>query len=320
MNRLFHYLLLLLLIVGCRQTDDAHDDHDHNHGNAGGTLALPELAEIELDGRKLNVVATTSIIGDVVANVGGDMLELSVLIGRNQDSHSYELTPQDFVALENADVIFVNGWDLEEQLAEIVEENFAAKGVAISAEITPRTFDSQAADPHVWFSIHNAEQWAENAATVLTQLDPTNGATYAANLETYLAQLTELEEEIEELLTELPTDKRKLVTNHDAFGYFADEYGFEVVGTVIPSFSSSAEPSASDLAELANLMEAEEVCTVFAETSRSDDLARTVSAELTHCDSVQVLQLYTGSIGDGAADSYIGLYRENVKTIVEGLR
>jgi ABC-type Zn uptake system ZnuABC Zn-binding protein ZnuA len=308
---------LLLLLSACRgvQVGD-----DHAHSGAGGVLTLPAFQPVDLDGRSLKAVATTSIIGDVLANIGGREIELTVLIGRNKDTHSYEPTPQDFVALEEADVIFLNGWNLEEQLAEVVAANFAQKAVAISADITPRQLDNGSVDPHVWFAIDNVMQWAQNGRQILSQLDPENESTYTANLTTYLAQLTTTEQEVDALLAQLPVEKRKLVTNHAAFGYFADTYGFDVIGTIIPSLSSSAEPSASDLADLVGVMEREGVCTLFAETSQSDALARTVSAELSTCPNVQLLPLYTESTGDGDAASYIGMFRANVETIVNGLR
>jgi len=123
-------------------------------------------------------------------------------------------------------------------------------------------------------------------------------------------------------LEQIPSESRILVTNHDSFSYFADEYGFEILGTVIPAASTLAEPSAADLAGLITEMEEHGVCTIFAETSVSDTLAQTVAGELEGCDEVKVLLLYTEAIGSagGGADSYIGMFRANVDAIVQGLR
>ncbi len=327
-NILWVFLPLLLLLGACTQESEPHSEDEHVHHGTGGTLELPEFQAIELNGRKLKVVATTSIIGDVVEHVGGEAIDLVVLIDPDQDTHSYEPTPQDFVALEEADVIFLNGWHLEEQLAEAVEASFAEKEVAISAEITPLQLANGSTDPHVWFDIHNVEQWSNNTAQILSQLDPANETIYTENLAGYLGRLEFLEQAVDHKLTELPAEKRKLVTNHAAFNYFAEEYDFEVVGTVIPSFSSSAEPAASDLADLVMAMEREGVCTLFAETTQNNDLAGVISAEISHCDQVQVLSLYTESIPDGEAlyvgdedkFGYIGMIHANVETIVEGLR
>jgi copper(I)-binding protein len=177
------------------------------------------------------------------------------------------------------------------------------------------------ADPHVWFSVGNVEQWVRNAQRVLSELDPANSATYEENAAAYLAELASLADYADTQMALVPESNRFLVTNHDSFGYLADDYGFTVLGTVIPVASTLAEPSASDLASLIEEMEAHGVCTLFIETTVSDTLARTVAAEVSGCDQVRVLQLYTGALGpDGSgADSYIGMFRFNVDTIVQGL-
>lgn len=349
-------LLLCLILAACGSEADSHDhgshadEDEHAHENEGGDLVLPELDAIALDGRMLRVVATTNIIGDVISNIGSDQIELTVLMTQGEDPHSYESTPQDLVAMEKADIIFVNGWDLEERLAADIEENFSSKMVAISAGVEPLDFDNSehghedeehedeehadedeehadeddhghsGADPHVWFDVHNVERWAENTAEVLSEADPANAEAYQASLGAYIKQLEALESEIETMLEELPAESRKLVTNHDALGYFAKAHNFEVVGTVLPALSTNADPSAGELAELIEIMEHEGVCTVFGETTSSNELAETVAAELDSCNTVQVLTIYTGSLGDGEANSYIGMFRSNVQTILEGLQ
>jgi ABC-type Zn uptake system ZnuABC Zn-binding protein ZnuA len=288
-----------------------------------------------LNGEPLRVVATTSLIGDVVAQVGGDAIDLTVLIEPGQDSHSYEPAVQDLTAVSSADVIFINGWNLEEGLVDDLENiGEGALVVPISANIAPLAFgedeeheegeehededehEHSGADPHVWFSVHSVEQWAENVEHVLSDLDPTNAETYEANATAYMAELEELEAYAEAQLATIPTEKRFLVTNHDAFGYFAEEYDFTILGTVIPSLSTVAEPSAGDLADLIAEMEEHNVCIIFTETTVNDTLAQTVASEMTGCDDVQVLKLYTESVG---AEGYIGMFRANVDTIVSGL-
>ncbi len=177
------------------------------------------------------------------------------------------------------------------------------------------------ADPHVWFSIHNVEQWVENVAHVLSDLDPANAVVFEANATAYAEALEELEAYAEAQLETIPAENRFLVTNHDAFGYFAEEYGFTVLGTVIPSMSTLAEPSATDLTELIAAMAEYSVCTIFTETTVNDALAQTVAGELSGCDEVQVLPLYTGAIGPegSGADSYIDMFRANVDAIAAGL-
>lgn len=328
--------------------EDAHDG-EHDHEAKAGMLILPELNAAELDGERLRVVATTSIIGDVVAQVGGDAIDLTVLMKPGQDPHSYQPVARDLTAVANAHVIFVNGWDLEERLTNDMETiGEDALVVPISANIQPLAFaegddeheeDEEAeheeegaheegehahsgADPHVWFSIHNIEQWVENVGHVLSELDPANAAEYERNAAAYRAELAELEEYAETQLKQIPEGNRFLVTNHDALGYFAQEYDFTILGTVIPSVSTMSEPSARNLADLIATMKEYNICTIFTETMVNDTLAQTVAGELSGCDGVQVLKLYTDAIGpeDSGADSYIGMFRANVEAIVAGLR
>ena len=333
----------LWLAAGCTSADEPAADQpassqptEQSQPDAAAleVLALPALQAIALDGRPLRAVTTTSIIGDVVAQVGGDAIELTTLMGAGQNPHSYQPAAKDLTVVSQADVIFVNGWDLEEALVddlEAISEN--AVIVPVSARIEPLPFrspqsqgrgghESGGADPHVWFSVHNVEQWVQNIETTLSALDPAHAETYQANAAAYLTELAALDEYAKAQLDAIPPEKRVLVTNHGALGYFARDYGFEVLGTVIPGMSTLAEPSASDLAHLIATMQEHGVCTIFTETTVSDTLAQTVASELSGCDEVKVLPLYTGAVGPpgSGADSYIGMFRANVDTIVAGLK
>lgn len=328
----------LLFLAGCSSPGPAPQTQPTASTPTGGQasrlemLTLPPLKALELDGRPLRVVATTSIIGDVVSQVGGDAIALTTLMGPGQNPHSYEPAAKDLAAVSQADVIFVNGWDLEESLVanlKAIGEN--AVIAPVSANIEPMPFVEANAeggeegvrpDPHTWFSVRNVEQWVKNIEQVLSALDPAHAETYAANAETYLAQLAELDAYARTKLAGIPPEKRVLVTNHGSFGYFARDYDFKILGTVIPGMSTLAEPSASDLADLVATMEAHGICTIFTETTVSDTLAQTVASELSGCDEVKVLPLYTGSVGPpgSGADSYIGMFRANVDTIAEGLK
>ncbi|MCB8979832.1 MAG: zinc ABC transporter substrate-binding protein [Ardenticatenaceae bacterium] len=337
-------VLFGFILAGCsaNPSDDGAatpDDQSTDEANSEDMpemLLLPDLAAAELNGRLLRVVATTSIIGDVVAQVGGDAIDLTVLMGPGQDPHSYEPAARDLTAVAEANIIFVNGWNLEEGLVDaLVNIGSESTIVPISANITPLAFaegeheeenedehDHGSADPHVWFSVPNVEQWVDNVVQVLSELDLANETVYASNAATYLAELQELETYAETQLATIPAENRFLVTNHDAFGYFAETYGFTILGTVIPSLSTVAEPSATDLTDLVSSMAAHNVCTLFTEATVNDTLAQTVAGELDSCDTVQVLKLYTGAIGPegSGADSYIGMFRANVDTVVTGLR
>jgi ABC-type Zn uptake system ZnuABC Zn-binding protein ZnuA len=237
--------------------------------------------------------------------------------------------------VSEADVIFVNGWDLEEGLVDdlaIIAGNTPI--VAVGANIEPLYFGSDGekpaerenqkrgqVDPHTWLAVPNVVQWVENITAILSDLDPDSALIFERNAQAYRLELEEADAYVRQQAERLPVEKRVLVTNHDAFNYFAEEYGFSIVGTIIPALSTLAEPSARDLADLVKVMEVESVCTIFSENTIGDDLAQTVAAELQACEEVFVLPLYSGSIGGAGSGvyGYTEFIRANVDTIVEGL-
>jgi ABC-type Zn uptake system ZnuABC Zn-binding protein ZnuA len=337
MSKSVRYILVILAALafiasGCGSENG--QDHE-NEPVMGAVLALPAMSPAQLGGAPLKVVATTSMIGDVIAQVGGSTIELTTLMGPGQDPHSYEPTPRDMAAVAQADVVFVNGWDLEEALARDLNEIIEGMSVVpISAGIEPIEFGEtheededdehghQNIDPHVWFSVQNVKRWTENAEQVLTALDPAHADAYHGNADAYLAKLDELDAYAQAQLASIPEERRFLVTNHRSLDYMARDYGLRIVGTVVPAASTMAEPSASDLVALIEIMEKQGICSLYTETTISDRLAQTVADELEGCAQVRVLKLYTGAIGltGSGADSYVGMYRHNVDTIVDGLR
>lgn len=348
--------LLATTIAGCRAgapgvaaTSEAHDHEDTTIQATGAgdlnPLTLPALSPAALDGRPLRVVATTSIIGDVVGRVGGDAIELTTLMQPGQDPHSYQPVASDLTHVARADLVFVNGWDLEEGLLRaLTDVSESAVFVPISAGIAPLPFgeheadsgeeatveghsdteghEHEGADPHVWQSVPNVMQWVENAVSTLSAMDPANAATYRANADAYLAALEQLDAAVREQVATIPPERRVLVTNHDTLGHFAHEYGFDVIGTVIPGASTLSEPTAGDLAALIRVMRTENVCALFTETTVSDRAGAAIGGELTQCDEVRVVKLFTDALGPpgSGADSYIGMMRTNVEAIVAALR
>ncbi len=343
----------LLILPGCTKASTPAATTEHNkHETTGDVLTLPAFKALTRNGEPLQVVATTSIIGDVVSQVGREAIELTTLMAPGEDPHSYEPSARELTAVADADVIFVNGWGLEEALVhDLAEIGSGVPIVPISARIEPLLFGANShdhteadhkeadqeeiaheeaehehnhtgADPHVWFSVHHVKKWSENVTHVLSELDPDNAETYENNAAAYQEELTALEMYAVEQLAQIPEEKRFLVTNHDSLSYFAHEYGFELIGTVIPGASTLTEPSANDLAGLVAEMEAHHLCTIFTETTVSDTLAQTVAAELSACDHIQVIKVYTGSIGaaGSGADSYVSMFRANVDAIVAGLK
>jgi manganese/iron transport system substrate-binding protein len=303
--------------------------------SAGRDARLPELRPVSLGGgQKLRVVATTAIVGDVVKSVAGDSIELTTLIGPGQDPHMYQPTPRDLAAIEKSQVVFVNGFGLEEGLQSTIDAA-AGKGspvVSVSAGIVPRKPDGQAAatasgssggghelgsDPHVWLDPANVKIWVDNIQKSLSALDPANAESYRANAAAYARQLDELDAYIRAQVARIPAERRKLVTDHEAFGYFADRYGFQVVGAIIPSVSTSAEPSAGELAALVDQIRAQQVPAVFVGTTTNPKLADLVARDT----GARVLPLHSGEVGlaGSGADTYLGLMRENIDTIVQGL-
>lgn len=314
----------------------ANEPGVEGQGNGLQPLLLPPLQALQLEGRKLNVVATTSVIGDVVSRIGEQAIDLTVLMKPGQDPHSYEPSAGDLTTAAGADVIFVNGWELEEGLVQRLQS--IAEGVPqipVSANIQPLRFgspnepalgggpmDEARIDPHTWMDPHNGMQWAINIREVLSALDPANAEHYQSNFTAFEGELRQLISDFDRVVATLPLERRRLVTNHDALGYFARAYQFKLVGTILPGGGTLAEPSARELADLVAAMESEDVCVVFAETSSNQDLAQVLAKEVQGCPQVRVETLYTGALGTPGtgADSYIGMMRFNVETIVGGLR
>ncbi|RJP48031.1 MAG: zinc ABC transporter substrate-binding protein [Anaerolineaceae bacterium] len=271
----------------------------------------------------LPVVATTSLIGDVARQIGGDSVSVSVLLPPGTDPHSYEPRPQDVAILTDADLVLVNGFDLEETLEPLFEN--AVKVIVVSDGIEALPFegkhegeDEHSLDPHVWQDPNNVIVWAHNIADAFAQADPAHAEQYAANAEAYIAELTALDAWIIAQVARIPQANRKIVTDHTAFGYFTARYGFEQVGAVIPSLSSGASPSAQELAALEDAIRSSGVKAIFVGSTVSPDLSRRVADDT----GVRLVMLHTGSLSGpgGGAESYLEFMRYNVNAMVEALR
>jgi ABC-type Zn uptake system ZnuABC Zn-binding protein ZnuA len=302
--------LTILLGTACADSETAIRSDQGPDQPGSNMLSLPPVEAVQLDARPLRIIATTSIIGDVVANVSGSDVELITLMAYGQDPHSFEPSAGGLTAVAAADVVFVNGWDLEEGLVDDLA------GTAIDAD-----HDHGRIDPHTWFSVPNVKQWVGNISQILSDLDPVNAVRYEKNAQSYLLELESVDNYLHEQIANIPVEKRILVTNHGVFNYLAQEYGLQIAGTIIPSTSTQVEPSASDLVDLIKDMEKSGVCTIFSDIASNDNLAQTVAMELSDCDEVKIVPLHTGSLGPqgSGADSYIGMLRANVDRIVEGL-
>lgn len=321
-------VILVLLVTGCTAARSAADETGGGYDASGNLLMLPELAAVDLGGEKLRVVTTTSIIGDVVGQVGGKAIELTTLIESGQDPHTFEPAAGQMTAVANADVIFVNGWDLEEGLiGDLANIANNVPLVPLSAGIKPLFLEQDGGgqvgtiDPHVWLDPHLVREWVKNIETLLSDLDPANAAVYERNSANYLTELNNLIDYADRQIETIPAGRRKLVTNHDAFGYFARAYDFEIVGLVIPATSTIAEPSSGDLVRLIDQMREANVCIIFVENTKNTQLAETVVAELEGCAEVQVIPLFSGALGPVGSDanSYLGMMKANIDAIVAGV-
>ncbi len=288
-------------------------------------------------GERLRVVATTTIVGDVVARVGGDAIELTVLLPPGADPHTYEPTPADLTAVARAHVLFVNGLGLEGFLERTLRNVGDVPVVPVSAGIQPRLLEEHEhereehegeergeeshahgeADPHVWLDVRNVLIWVENIRQALSALDPARADRYAANAAAYRAELEALDAWVLEQVAQVPPQNRKLVTNHPVLGYFADRYGFEQVAAIYP-ISPGAEPSAREIAELEETIRQFGVPAVFAETTVNPKLAEQVARDT----GVALVTLYTDSLGGpgSGVESYVDLIRYNVNAIVNALK
>ncbi len=210
---------------------------------------------------KLKVVATTTLIGDIVKNIGGEQIDLSVLLPIGADPHNYEPSPKELTLVANADVLFTNGAGLEGFMTRLLENaGSQASIIALSDGLTlidaaeeddhAGDPDHGGSDPHVWMDPTNVEHWVDRIEQALSEADPEQAATYQANAQAYRQALSDLDAWISQQVAQVPQANRKIVSDHVVFGYFARRYGFEQVGAVIPSISTLASPSAQELAAL----------------------------------------------------------------------
>jgi ABC-type Zn uptake system ZnuABC Zn-binding protein ZnuA len=268
---------------------------------------------------ELSVLASTEIIGDVAAVIARGHVRIRVIIPQGTDPHAFEPSPQDAALLEQADLIFVNGLNLEEPLVPLLE-SAGSRMVSVSEGIVTLEREEHdqeegGADPHVWTNPLNVKIWADNIAEALSELDPDHAADYAANAAAYKAELDELDGWAQDQIGQIPSEERVLVTDHEALAYFADRYGFEIVGALIPGFSTVSEPSAGELADLEGTIGEFDVKAIFVGVSLNPSFAEQVAADT----GIQLVPLYTESLG-GLAPTYLDLIRYDVNAIVEALK
>jgi len=253
---------------------------------------------------RISVVATTGIIGDVIGNVGGQGIDLSILIPAGVDPHDYAPSAQQVAAISSADFVFANGLGLEENLIDLLAQ---AESEGLSVTYLADHVDPIDDDPHFW---HDPIRMSRAAELIAEALGQTSG---------YPAELEQLDREVEDLLSGIPAERRLLVTGHDSFDYFADRYGFEVLATIIPGGGSLGSPSSADLAALVELIEQHAVPAIFVESTSSPELAEMLASEVGR--PVAVVELASDSLGAPGSETatYIDLVRFNAGVIAKAL-
>jgi len=270
---------------------------------------------------RLKVVATFSVVGDLVQRVGGDAIDLTVLVGANGDTERYEPTPSDAQAISNAAVIFQNGLGSEPWLDRLYAgSRSTAQRVRISQGIVLLRADDNPSelDPHIWHDPVSMIQATNNVRDALVAADPSNADAYAANADAFVGQLQTLNSWIVDQVARLAVDRRKLVTSHDTFGYFARRYGFQIVGAGLESFFTDAQPSAGDIARLVRDIRAAGVPVVFVENVTDPRLMERIASEA----GVAVgPSLYTDALGapGSSGGNYLDMMTYNVNSIVGAL-
>jgi zinc/manganese transport system substrate-binding protein len=313
---------------------------------------------------KLNVVASTSILGDVVSQIGGEAINLTVLMPADADPHGYELTFADLEVLKDTDVVFLNGLHLEEGIEKNLRDNTSATIIEVSEGIDvlegdhdhdheadhededhdhdhegePHDEDKDhdhdheadhhdedhdhdhAQDPHTWTSVKNVMVWSEAIFAALAAADSENATAYSENLASYKSTLEALDAWIADETAKIPAENRIIVADHKVWGYFARDYGFEVGHVLIPSFSTTAEPTAKDLAELIEEMREENIPAVFLGNTASSgvqSLAEILATELGR--EIKILDYLSGSL-TSEVNTYEAYMRYNVSQFVQGLQ
>jgi len=286
---------------------------------AGCSTNQPAGSADGTPGRILRVVATTTQVADFARNIGGDRVQVTSLFKPNVDAHDYEPSPADIDTIARADVVIENGAGLESWLHDTIESSgYDGPVIDTSQGVRLRQLGGQP-DPHIWQNPRNAMVMVANIERALAAADPADAEVYRANLAGYTKQLQTLDAEVQRQLDSLAN--KQLVTNHDAFGYYIDRYHLQFVGSIIPSFDTSAELSGRDIRDLVAKIKATGVRAVFSETSLPPKTAETIAREA----GVKVVEgegaLYGDSLGPPGSDgdTYLKMVRHNTQTIVHNL-
>jgi ABC-type Zn uptake system ZnuABC Zn-binding protein ZnuA len=272
--------------------------------------------------RTIKVITTMSILADMVKNVGGERVAAENIIPIGAGPEDYQPTPQDAQKLAGAEIVFYNGHGLEEWLGDLFASAARPNQPQIAVSdglqaVDVGSDDFKQGNPHFWMSAALGAKYVEKIRDGLIQVDADGKDTYTKNADSYMKQLLDLNEALKQQAATIPPAARKMVTNHDAFPYFAQEYGFTIVGNILGNPES--EPSAGELAKLVQTIKAQHVKAVFSESQFNPKLTKTIADE---AGVTIVSNLYTDTLGDAASGvtTYIDMLRYNMQEVVEALK
>jgi zinc/manganese transport system substrate-binding protein len=286
-------------------------------GAAFGALAaaLPPVIPLHAQ-EKINVVASFSILGDFAKNVGGERVDVTTLVGANSDVHVYTPAPADAKKIADAKLVIINGLGLEGWLPRLVQSSGSKAAIVTASNgIAPRKLGSDA-DPHAWQSVVNAKIYVANIRDALITADQAGAPGYRANADAYLIKLDVLDREAREAVAQIPEARRKVISTHDAFGYFAAAYGIAFIAP--QGVSTESEPSARDIAAIITQIRTGKIPAVFLENISDPRLMRRISAETgARIGGTLVSDSLTAE--NGAAPTYIDMVRHNIKALTSAL-
>jgi zinc/manganese transport system substrate-binding protein len=287
-------LLVLAALAGCGEDD----------GGAAGS-------------DRITVVATTTQAADLARNAGGENVEVVGLMAPNADPHEYEVRPRDLQALTDADLVVRSGGDLDEWLEEAIQGSGTEAPVLTLIDKVKTIEGEGEVDPHWWQNPRNALRAVAEIERALSEADPAHADAYAANADRYEARLRKLDRAVAACIDKIPAARRKLVTTHDALGYYAQRYGIEVIGAVIPSLSTSGQPSAGETAELVKTIRDENVKAIFAESSVNAKVEQAIAQET---GATVGKALWADTLGPAGSDgeTYIDSIVSNTRALVDG--
>ena len=265
---------------------------------------------------KVHIVASFSILGDFVRNVGGERVAVTTLVGPNGDAHVYTPSPTDAKKIADAKLVVVNGLGFEGWLPRLVKSSGGKATVVTATQgIAPRKLDSHE-DPHAWQSVANAKLYVANIRDALAKADPAGANAYKANAEAYLAKLAVLDDDVKAAVASIPEARRKVISTHDAFGYFAAAYGIEFIAP--QGVSTDSEPSAKDIAVIITQLKLSKIPAVFLENIADPRLMRRIAAE-TGAKIGGTLYSDSLTAENGDAPTYIDMVRHNIKALTSAL-